>query len=90
MFLIIEKELCWCLCNMMLINRPRKALSDQQMNQYVPTAESLFSVDAGCFTGSITEWGLVAYNQSGVAQFSALKRETIEIDPVSAEALGVR
>lgn len=39
---------------------------------------------------SITEWGLVAYNQSGVAQFSAWKREAIEIDPVSAEALGVR
>lgn len=76
---------------MMLINRPRKALSDQQMNQYVPTAaESLFSVDAGCFIGGITEWGLVAYNQSGVAQFSAWKREAIEIDPVSAEALGVR
>ncbi|KEH28745.1 hypothetical protein MTR_4g011650 [Medicago truncatula] len=69
--------------------RPKTALSDQQINQYVPTAE-LFFVDAACFTGGITGWGMVAYNQSGVVQSSAWKREAIEIDPVSVETLGVR
>ncbi|RHN58591.1 hypothetical protein MtrunA17_Chr4g0004031 [Medicago truncatula] len=33
---------------------------------------------------------MVAYNQSGVVQSSAWKREAIEIDPVSVETLGVR
>jgi hypothetical protein len=71
------------------VNRHGTALSDQQINHYVPITE-LFFVDAACFTGGITGWGMVAYNQSGVVQFSACKREAIEIDPVSAEALGVR
>jgi hypothetical protein len=64
-------------------------LSDQQMNHYVSTVEFLFFVDAGCFTGGIAAWGMVAYNQSGVVQFSACKRVAIEIDSVLAEALGV-
>lgn len=37
----------------------------------------------------IAAWGMVAYNQSGVVQFSACKRVAIEIDSVLAEALGV-
>jgi len=70
------------------VNRPKTALSDQQINHNVPAAELFFV--AACFTGGITGWGMVAYNQSGVVQFSAWKREAIEIDPVSAETLGVR
>jgi len=60
------------------VNTPEQ-LSDQQINHYVPTAE-LFFVDAACLTNGITGWGMVAYNQSGAVQFSACKREAIEID----------
>jgi hypothetical protein len=49
----------------------------------------LFFVDAACFTGGLSGWGMVVYNQSGVVQFSAWEREAIEIDPVLAEALGL-
>lgn len=37
----------------------------------------------------ITGWGMVTYNQSGVVQFSACKREAIEFDPCQRKHLGL-
>ncbi|CAJ2645003.1 uncharacterized protein LOC123895600 [Trifolium pratense] len=47
-------------------------------------------VDAGCFMDGSTGWGLVFHNQVGETIFSACKREFISVEPIVAEALGIR
>jgi ribonuclease HI len=59
-------------------------------SQSLPTAPNVFYVDAGCFTGDATGWGMVIYNQSGHVVLSACRKELIDVEPVLAEALGVR
>ncbi|KAK2447871.1 putative mitochondrial protein [Trifolium repens] len=65
-------------------------LDDDVASQPLPTAPNVFFVDAGCFTGNATGWGMVIYNQSGHVVLSACRKELIDVEPVLAEALGVR
>jgi hypothetical protein len=54
-----------------------------------PTLFSMF-VDAVCFSNGYTAWGLSIHNQIGESIFSACKRESLSVEPVMAEALGIR
>jgi ribonuclease HI len=47
-------------------------------------------VDAGCNSNGPTVWGLVVKNQDMITTFSASKFDDIAVDPMMAEALGVR
>ncbi|WJX61637.1 hypothetical protein P8452_46707 [Trifolium repens] len=63
---------------------------DVQFSQQMPSAPNLFYVDDGCFSGTATGWGMVVYNQMGNVVVSACRNEFIHVEPVLAEALGVR
>ncbi|WJX73217.1 hypothetical protein P8452_57026 [Trifolium repens] len=43
-----------------------------------------------CFSNGYTAWGLSIHNQIGESIFSACKRESLSVEPVMAEALGIR
>ncbi|XP_045789429.1 uncharacterized protein LOC123884387 [Trifolium pratense] len=58
--------------------------------QPMPSAPHVFYVDGGCFSGNATGWGMVIYNQSGHVVLSACRKELIDVEPVLAEAIGVR
>jgi hypothetical protein len=47
-------------------------------------------VDAGCNLNGPTVWGLLIKNHDRITTFSASKCDDIAVDPVMAEALGVR
>jgi hypothetical protein len=47
-------------------------------------------VDARRFMDGSTECCLVIHNQAGETIFSACKREFISVEPIVAEALGIR
>ena len=48
------------------------------------------SVDAGCFPYGQTGWGMVLKNQEGVIIYTTCRLEDIQVDPMLAEAMGVR
>ncbi|CAJ2678968.1 unnamed protein product [Trifolium pratense] len=48
-----------------------------------------FYVDASCFSGTATGWGMVVYNFLGHV-LSACRKDLIVVEPVLAEAMGVR
>jgi len=47
-----------------------------------------FFVDAGCFAGGTTGWGLVCYDSRDSVRFSACFADNIEVEPVVAEVMG--
>ncbi|CAJ2652968.1 unnamed protein product [Trifolium pratense] len=57
-----------------------------------PVSRPSFSVfvDAGCKLNGPTVWGLVLKNHDRITTFSACKCDDIAVDPIMAEALGVR
>jgi ribonuclease HI len=56
----------------------------------VNVADNFLFVDAGCFAGGNTGWGLVCYDSSSSVFFSACLADSIEVEPVLAEAMGIR
>ncbi|MCI57066.1 hypothetical protein A2U01_0078317, partial [Trifolium medium] len=48
-------------------------------SQPMPSAPNVFYVDAGCFSGNATGWGMVIYNQSGHVVLSACRKEFIDV-----------
>jgi ribonuclease HI len=59
-------------------------------SQQMPSAPNIFYVDAGCFSGTATGWGMIVYNHMGDVVLSACRKELIDVEPVLAEAIGVR
>jgi hypothetical protein len=53
-------------------------------------AENCMFVDAGCFAGGTTGWGLVCLDSSTAVRVSACLFDNIEVEPLVAEAMGVR
>lgn len=47
-------------------------------------------MDAGCFPDGSTCWGLCIMDYNGSIVFSACKKESIVVEPCTAEALGLR
>lgn len=63
---------------------------DTETTQPNTTLLSIF-VDAGCGNDGPTGWGLVVYNNhASVNVLNMCKRENFVVDPLTAEALGVR
>jgi ribonuclease HI len=56
----------------------------------VPAPSFSVFVDAGCNSNGPTVWGIVFKNHDMITTFSASKYDDIAVDPVMAEALGVR
>lgn len=71
---------------------PRRCTRRAEVNSPTPSNSTLFSifVDAGCGTGETTGWGLIVKNQVGETVLSMCKRDNISVDPLTAEALGMR
>lgn len=71
---------------------PRKTFRRTGVTQPDQPNSSLFSifVDAGCGNDGPTGWGMVVCNQAGENFLSLCKRENSDMDPLTAEALGVR
>jgi exonuclease III/ribonuclease HI len=63
-----------------------QVLSQPPLN---PPLFSLF-VDAGCFSNGCTGWGAAIHDQDGRTILSCCCRENISVEPLLAEALGVR
>ncbi|PNY16342.1 isoflavone-7-O-methyltransferase [Trifolium pratense] len=59
-------------------------------NNNVNAADSFLFVDAGCFAGGNTGWGLVCYDKASSVIFSACSADSIEVEPVMAETMEVR
>jgi ribonuclease HI len=64
-------------------------LDDLVSEHSLPSAPNTFYVDASCFSGTATGWGMAVYNHVGLVVFSACKKEPIVVEPVLAEAMGV-
>jgi len=48
------------------------------------------NIDAGCFEGNYTCWGLIVRDHRGHVQAAATKREKLKCSPTLAEAIGLR
>ncbi|GAU44262.1 hypothetical protein TSUD_400080 [Trifolium subterraneum] len=72
-------------------SRNRRSLVSQAISEpsRSTSINSMF-VDAECCNSGHTVWGLVLRNSIGETIFSACKREDITVEPLLAEALGVR
>ncbi|XP_024626573.1 uncharacterized protein [Medicago truncatula] len=71
---------------------PRRCSRNARTAPLTQPVTTLFSafVDAGCCLSGPTVWGLIIRNQRGEVVLSKCKKEEIGVDPIVAEALGVR
>jgi ribonuclease HI len=69
---------------------PTSLQNDHVTELSLPSAPNVFYVDASCFSGTATGWGMVVYNHLGHVVLSACRKDLIDIEPVLAEAMGVR
>lgn len=47
-------------------------------------------VDAACFPDGTTCWGIIILNQDDTPRLCACKKDSIQVDPVVDEAMGLR
>ncbi|GAU33864.1 hypothetical protein TSUD_66510 [Trifolium subterraneum] len=74
-------------------NPPRQCRVSLPLTTVTPSVSSpsfFVFVDAGCNLNGPTVWGLVLKNHDRITTFSACKCDDIAVDPIMAEALGVR
>jgi hypothetical protein len=64
--------------------------NNMDSNNEPSVVENCMFVDAGCFAGGTTSWGLVCLDRSAAVRVSACLFDNIEVEPLVAEALGVR
>jgi hypothetical protein len=78
----------WVPCSKKIIIPTHPNNTDSNIEPSV--AENCLFVDAGCFAGGTTGWGLVCLDRSAAVCVSACLFNNIEVEPLVAEDLGVR